>query len=131
MVVVSSTRTSGGWEFALQSQLSAAKAVIQAVAPGMRKRRYGRVLVVTVGVTGREGSEALLGVFNALVATWGVDLGGHGLTCNSLNLTLEAGNQSPEPRDAECLIGPALMLVGPAGAGVNGAALPVHPSRRV
>jgi hypothetical protein len=64
----------------LQSQLSAARVVIQAVAPGMRMRRWGRVLIVTVGCPGQEGTDALFGAFNALAATWGVDLGRVGIS---------------------------------------------------
>lgn len=88
---------------------------------------------MTVGTVGSEGAAALNGACNALAATWGADLGGHGLTCNSINLKLEAGGKpaSAEGRrtQAECLVGPAVMLVGPAGAGVNGAVLPVHARR--
>ena len=62
-----------------------------------------------------------------------LDLGGHGLTCNSLNVKVEqSGHKAAADlglHKAECFVGPAVMLVGPAGAGVNGAVLPVHARR--
>ena len=175
-----SAAAAGGWGecvAALQSQIGAARAVIQAVAPGMRMRRWGRVLIVSVGSPGTEGAAALFGSFNSLAATWAADLGGQGVTCNSLNVkvqgelsssssssggssgsgnshiysnTTRAGGGSSGASSAgagaaakgggaaaaatvntshECFVGPAMMLVGPAGAGVNGAALPVHARR--
>ena len=71
-------------------------------------QRWGRVIVVTVGAGGQEGAEALGGACNALAATWAVDLGGQGLTCNSVNLRVEAGahtSSSPLQPQPDCLLG--------------------------
>ena len=83
------SQADGDGDLALvSSQLGAARSVVAGVAPGMRLRRWGRVVVVTVtGPQGDEAGEVLAGACNALVRSWGTEFGGCGLTCNSVNVT--------------------------------------------
>jgi NAD(P)-dependent dehydrogenase (short-subunit alcohol dehydrogenase family) len=134
------------WDRLLEINLSSCMALTRAVAPGMKARRWGRVIHISsiMGVVSKEKRNVYSATKAALIGlakASALDLGPFGVTVNCLapgpfmtdlpmNMLSDAEKQAfaartalgrwAEPRE---LVGPALMLASDAGSYVSGAVL--------
>ncbi len=93
--------TDEGWRYGLDISLTSAFLVTRAVLPGMRARRYGRIVQmssVTGPVTGIPGSAVYAGAKAGMLGmtrSLAIEAGGHGITANCVGPGwIETGSSS-------------------------------------
>lgn len=136
------------WDALLELNLSSIMALSRAVAPGMKARRWGRIIHISsiMGFLSKEGraaysatKTALLGLARAMAN----DLGPFGITVNCLapgpfltDLPMSLLSDAEKQRFSDHttlgrwgqpgeLVGPALLLASPAGSYITGTTLVV------
>src|SRR5262245_9670417 len=135
--------TDDAWDRVLELNLSSVMALTRALAPGMKARRWGRVIHISsvMGYVSKEGRNIYSATKSALVGfarSAALDLGVYGITVNCIapgpfltdlpgGLLSEAEKKAfadrtalgrwGEPRE---LAGPALLLASDAGSYITG-----------
>lgn len=136
------------WDRILELNLSAGMALCRALVPGMKQRRWGRIIHISsiMGLASKEGRHVYSATKAGLIGmarAGAIELGPYGITVNCLApgpfLTdLNLSGMSEEDRtafesrtalgrwgDPRELAGPALLLASPAGSYITGATLVV------
>jgi gluconate 5-dehydrogenase len=136
------------WDRLLELNLTSCMALTRALVPGMKARRWGRVIHISsvIGIVGKEGRNAYAATKAGLVGMTrasALDLGPYNITVNCLApgpfLTdLTRGMLSEDQRQAFAqrtalerwgdpreLVGPALLLASQGGSYITGAVLVV------
>lgn len=136
------------WDYIVQLNLSSCMALTRALAPGMKKRRWGRVIFMSsimglASTAGRSGYSATKAALLGLARACAIDLGSCNITVNCIApgpfdtdlprtvLTSEQwkaiSNCTILNRFGTCeeLIGPALLLASDAGSYITGSVLVV------
>ncbi|MBM3725135.1 MAG: SDR family oxidoreductase [Acidobacteria bacterium] len=140
--------TDEAWDRILELNLSGIMALTRAVVPGMKERRWGRIIHISsiLGLSGKEGRNIYSATKAALIGmarSTALDLGSYNITCNCIApgpfltdlpgkiLTAEqkehfarqtALGRWGQPRE---LAGPALLLASDAGSYITGTTLVV------
>ena len=136
------------WDRLLEVNLSSCMALTRAVAPGMKDRRWGRVIHISsimgfVSKEGRSGYSATKTALLGLCRAMALDLGPFGVTVNCLapgpfltDMPMSVLNDTEKQTfaartalgrwgDPRELVGPAVFLASDAGGYVTGQALVV------
>jgi NAD(P)-dependent dehydrogenase (short-subunit alcohol dehydrogenase family) len=136
------------WDRLLELNLSSCMALTRALVPGMKERRWGRVVYTSsiMGLSSKEGRSAYSAAKTALIGlarAAALDLGAFGITVNCIapgpfatELPMSILSQEEQEGFAkrtalgrwgqpEELIGPALLLASEAGSYITGAVLVV------
>ena len=138
--------TDAAWDMILELNLTSAMRLTRAVVPGMKERRWGRIIHISsvLGHGGKEGRNIYCATKSALIGftrASALDLGPHNITVNCISpgpfltelpgrvLTAEQ-KRGFEERTAlgrwaapEEIMGPALMLASDAGSYITGSSL--------
>ncbi len=138
--------TDEAWDRVLEVNLSSIMALTRAVAPGMKQRRWGRVIHISsiMGLVSKEKRNAYSATKTALIGlarASALDLGPHGITVNCIapgpfrtdmpmSILSYTEKQAFADRTAlgrwgepEELVGPLLMLASDAGSYITGQTL--------
>jgi NAD(P)-dependent dehydrogenase (short-subunit alcohol dehydrogenase family) len=136
------------WDRILELNLSAGMALCRALVPGMKERRWGRIIHISsiMGLASKEGRHVYSATKSALIGmarAGAVELGSWGITVNciapgpfltgpNLKMLTEAERQAFTDRtalgrwgDTREIVGPALLLASDAGSYVTGTTLVV------
>lgn len=135
------------WDSVLGAHVGGAMALMRALVPGMKERRWGRIICTSsiLGFQGRErrlGYSAAKGALISMCRSAAVELGPFGITVNTLapgpvetdarrwlspSEVRAAGERTALERwaDPEEMVAPVLMLAGDGGAYVTGTTLVV------
>jgi NAD(P)-dependent dehydrogenase (short-subunit alcohol dehydrogenase family) len=136
------------WDRLLELNLTSCMILSRAVAPGMKERRWGRIVYVSsvMGLGSAAGRSAYSATKSALLGfarAGALDLGPYGITVNCIApgpfaTDLPMTMMTPPQRDAfaartalgrwgepDELVGPALLLVSEAGSYITGSVLTV------
>ncbi|MFZ5829017.1 MAG: SDR family NAD(P)-dependent oxidoreductase [Planctomycetota bacterium] len=136
------------WDRLVELNLSSCMALARAVAPGMKERRWGRIIHISsimgfASTAGRNAYSATKAALIGMCQASALDLGPYGVTVNCIApgpfLTeMPMSILSPEQQDAlgsrtalgrwgrpDELVGPALLLASEAGSYITGTALVV------
>jgi NAD(P)-dependent dehydrogenase (short-subunit alcohol dehydrogenase family) len=136
------------WDLLIEVHLRAAMALSRAVAPGMKVRRWGRIIHISstfafVSKAGRNAYSAAKTALRGLARPMALDLGPYGITVNCIapgpfltdlpmSLLSEAERQQFADHTAlgrwgqpDELIGPMLLLASDAGAYITGTTIVV------
>ncbi len=136
------------WDRIVELNLSSVMALTRAVAPGMKQRRWGRIIHISsiMGLASKEGRNSYSATKAALVGmckATAQDLGAFGITCNCIApgpfLTDLPGKMLSDAEKAKFaertavgrwgdpreLAGPALLLASDAGSYITGTVLVV------
>lgn len=136
------------WDKLIELNLTSCMALTRAVVPGMKERRWGRIIHMSsiMGLVGKEGRNAYSATKAALIGlarSSALDLGPYGITVNCIapgpiltdlpgNLLTDEQKQTFADRTAlgrwgqpRELAGPALLLASEAGSYITGATLVV------
>ncbi len=136
------------WNYLVELNLNSAMALTRAVAPGMKERRWGRVIHISsiMGLAStpeRSGYSATKAALIGLTQASALDLGPFGITVNSIAPgpiatempksilsrqqwdALAARTAVGRWAEPEELVGPALLLAGEAGSFITGSVLVV------
>lgn len=134
------------WDRILELNLSSCMALTRAVVPGMKDRRWGRIIHISsvMGLMSKAGRGAYSATKSALIGlarAQALDLGPYGITANCLapgpfltDLPLSVLSPAEQQQFAEQtalnrwakpeeLAGPALLLASDAGSYITGATL--------
>jgi NAD(P)-dependent dehydrogenase (short-subunit alcohol dehydrogenase family) len=140
--------TDAAWDMVLELNLSSVMALTRALAPGMKARRWGRIIHISsvMGYVSKEGRNIYSATKSALIGfarSSALDLGAYGITVNCIapgpfltdlpgGLLSDAEKKAfadrtalgrwGEPRE---LAGPALLLASEAGSYITGETLVV------
>jgi NAD(P)-dependent dehydrogenase (short-subunit alcohol dehydrogenase family) len=138
--------TDEAWDRLIELNLTSCMALTRAVVPGMKARRWGRVIHISsvLGVGSKEKRNAYSATKAALIGlakASALDLGPYGITVNCLcpgpfltDLPLSLLNAEEQEKFAQRtalnrwgqpreLVGPALMLASEAGSYITGEAI--------
>jgi NAD(P)-dependent dehydrogenase (short-subunit alcohol dehydrogenase family) len=137
----------GSWDSVQSVHVGSAMALMRALVPGMKERRWGRVICTSsiLGLQGRErrlSYSAAKGALIAMVRSAAVELGPFGITVNTIapgpvatdarrwlspDEVEQAGRRTALGRWAkpEELVAPVLMLAGSGGGFLTGTTLVV------
>ena len=136
------------WDRIVELNLNSVMALTRAVAPGMKQRRWGRIIHISsiMGLASKEGRNSYSATKAALVGmckATAQDLGAFGITCNCIApgpfLTDLPGKMLTDAEKAKFaertavgrwgdpreLAGPALLLASDAGSYITGTVLVV------
>ncbi|MFQ5956108.1 MAG: SDR family NAD(P)-dependent oxidoreductase [Kiloniellales bacterium] len=140
--------TDESWDWMVELNLTSCLMLTRALVPGMKERRWGRVIYTAsimgvIGGAGRTAYSATKGALISMAHSQAVELGPHGITVNCISpgpiLTDLSRAVLSEAQRAELakgaalgrwgepaeVAGPALMLASDAGAYITGANLVV------
>jgi len=138
--------TDAVWDNVLEVNLSSVMALTRAVVPGMKARRWGRVIHISsimghISKEKRNAYSATKAALQGLARASALDLGPFGITVNCLapgpfltdmprNMLSQAERKAFEDRTAlgrwaqpDELVGPALLLASEAGSYITGQTL--------
>lgn len=136
------------WDQLIEVHLRAAMALSRALSPGMKERKWGRIIHISstfsfVSKAGRNAYSAAKAALRGLARPMALDLGPHGVTVNCLapgpfltdlpmSLLSDAEKQQFSDHTAlgrwgqpDELVGPMLLLASEAGAYVTGTTIVV------
>jgi NAD(P)-dependent dehydrogenase (short-subunit alcohol dehydrogenase family) len=134
------------WDRIVQLNLSSCMALARLLAPGMKERRWGRIIHVSsvLGLTGKAGRSIYCATKSGLIGMThasALDLGPFGVTVNCIapgpfltDLPMSILSEAEKTRFAERtalgrwgdpteLVGPALLLASDAGSYITGTTL--------
>lgn len=136
------------WQYLVELNLNSVMAMTRAVAPGMKQRRWGRVIHISsimglASTPGRNGYSATKAALIGMAKATALDLGPFGITVNCIApgpiaTEMPMSILSKEQQDAlaartavgrwgkpDELIGPAVLLASEAGSYITGTCLVV------
>jgi gluconate 5-dehydrogenase len=136
------------WDTLVQLNLTSCMALCRALAPGMMRRRWGRIIHISsvLGLTGKAGRSIYSATKSGLIGltrSSALDLGPHGITVNciapgpfltDLPMSILTGEEKAwfaertalgRWGDTRELAGPALLLASEAGSYITGSVLVV------
>jgi NAD(P)-dependent dehydrogenase (short-subunit alcohol dehydrogenase family) len=138
--------TDANWDRILELNLNSCMALVRAVVPGMKERRWGRIIHISsvMGLMSKAGRGAYSATKAALIGlarAQALDLGPHGITANCIapgpfltDLPMSVLSPAEQQQFAEQtalgrwgnpdeLAGPALLLASDAGSYITGSTL--------